>query len=324
MPEIQWKVDRQKASQMGVSFKDIGDTINTATNGSIASYFQESGFQYPIVVRMPESQRKTVAAMQDIVVRPGAAGTEQAVVLRQVAKPVYGLGPSEITRLDRRRYVAVTGVPQGRSSGEIQADVTRALAGLQMPEGYNWDWGRRQRRRLKSLRAVARRGMAVVLIYMFLASQFESFVHPLTILLSVPLAGSGVILGLFLTGRSFGLTAFIGLLMLVGIVVKNGILLVDYTNKLRERGMSREDALLQAGPTRLRPILMTASAAVFGMLPLAMGIGEGSEIQAPMATAVIGGLMTSTVLTLFVVPVVYSVLDDLLSRLQVRREQNGQ
>jgi HAE1 family hydrophobic/amphiphilic exporter-1 len=146
---------------------------------------------------------------------------------------------------------------------------------------------------------------------MLLASQFESFVHPLTILFSVPLAASGVILALCLTGRSFGLTAFIGVLMLVGIVVKNGILLVDYTNTLRGRGMMRDEALLTAGPTRLRPILMTASAAILGMLPLALALGKGSEVQAPMATAVIGGLATSTCLTLFVVPCVYTVLDDL-------------
>jgi HAE1 family hydrophobic/amphiphilic exporter-1 len=165
--------------------------------------------------------------------------------------------------------------------------------------------------------------LAIGLIYMLLAAQFESFVHPLTILLSVPLAGSGVILGLFLTGRAFGLTAFIGVLMLVGIVVKNGILLVDYTNTLRGRGMMREEALLTAGPTRLRPILMTASAAVLGMLPLALALGKGSEIQAPMATAVIGGLMTSTVLTLFVVPVVYSILDDLALAFRKKRQQDG-
>ncbi len=153
--------------------------------------------------------------------------------------------------------------------------------------------------------------LAVGLIYMLLASQFESFVHPLTVLLSVPLSAIGVILALFLTGRAFGLTAFIGLLMLVGIVVKNGILLVDYTNLLRSRGMPRDEAVLTAGPTRLRPILMTASAAVLGMLPLAIGLGKGSETQAPMATAVVGGLITSTLLTLFVVPTVYTLFDDL-------------
>src|SRR5947209_7584284 len=156
--------------------------------------------------------------------------------------------------------------------------------------------------------------LAVGLIYMLLASQFESFVHPLTVLLSVPLSAVGVILALFLSGRAFGLTAFVGLLMLVGIVVKNGILLVDYTNILRDRGLNRDDAVLQAGPTRLRPILMTTSAAVLGMMPLAIGLGAGSETQAPMATAVIGGLLTSTLLTLFVVPTVYTLFDDLAQR----------
>ena len=157
--------------------------------------------------------------------------------------------------------------------------------------------------------------LAIAIIYMLLASQFESLIHPLTILLSVPLAAAGVMLALFLTNRAFGLTAFIGVLMLVGIVVKNGILLVDYTNVLRGRGMGRNEALLTAGPTRLRPILMTASAAILGMLPIALGVGKGSEIQSPMATAVIGGLITSTFLTLLVVPTVYTLLDDTISRL---------
>lgn len=156
--------------------------------------------------------------------------------------------------------------------------------------------------------------LAIALIYMVLASQFESFVHPLTILVSVPLAVIGVILALFLTGRSFGLTAFIGLLLLVGIVVKNGILLIDYTNLLRSRGRTRDDAVLEASPTRLRPILMTSLAAGFGMLPLALGLGEGSETQAPLATAVVGGLTTSTLLTLFVVPCIYTLFDDLARR----------
>jgi HAE1 family hydrophobic/amphiphilic exporter-1 len=344
-PELQWKVDRQKALQLGVTFSDIANTLNTATNGTIASYYQERGFQYPIIVQMPEAERKTVTAMQNLPITPsisggagdgrlpaGAAQQDQAItstagggsttgstsssgrniLLQQVARPTYAVGPSEITRQNRQRYIAVTGQPQGRSPGEIQAEIQKAMAGISLPAGYYWDWGINQKQRAEQFAGM---GLAVVLaiglIYMLLASQFESFVHPLTVLLSVPLSAIGVVLALFLTGRAFGLTAFIGLLMLVGIVVKNGILLVDYTNVLRGRGIARDEAVLTAGPTRLRPILMTASAAILGMLPLAIGIGKGSETQAPMATAVIGGLATSTLLTLFVVPTVYTLFDDL-------------
>lgn len=322
MPEIQWAIDREKAQQLGVSFSDVANTIGTATNGTISSYYQENGFQYPIIVQMPESRRKTASEMGNLVVRAGSANDGyQDVLLSQVAHPTYGFGPSEIDRMDRQRYVAIRGVPQGRSVSEIQADVQDAMEGVKLPAGYYWDWGMNQKRQAEEFGGM---GLAVVLaiglIYMLLAAQFESFVHPFTILLSVPLASTGVILALFLTGRSFGLTAFIGVLMLVGIVVKNGILLVDYTNVLRGRGMMRDEALLTAGPTRLRPILMTASAAMLGMLPLALALGKGSEVQAPMATAVIGGLATSTCLTLFVVPAVYTVLDD-WSRLFTRKEK---
>jgi hydrophobic/amphiphilic exporter-1 (mainly G- bacteria), HAE1 family len=236
----------------------------------------------------------------------------QDLQLQQVAHEENGTGPSEITRQDRQRFIAVLGVPMGRSEGEIQADISKALADMPMPVGYYWDWGTNQKRRADEYAGM---GLAVVLavclIYMLLASQFESFIHPLTVLVSVPLSAIGVVLALFLSGRAFGLTAFIGLLMLVGIVVKNGILLVDYTNALRARGYGRDMAVLTAGPTRLRPILMTTCAAVLGMLPLAIGLGKGSETQAPMATAVIGGLITSTMLTLFVIPTVYTLFDDL-------------
>jgi HAE1 family hydrophobic/amphiphilic exporter-1 len=149
---------------------------------------------------------------------------------------------------------------------------------------------------------------------MLLAAQFESFIDPLVVLVSVPLCAIGMVLLLFLTDRAFGLTAFIGLLMLIGIVVKNGILLVDYTNQLRESGMERTEAILTAGPTRLRPILMTTLAAILGMAPLALGLGSGSELYVPLATAVIGGLATSTLLTLFIVPTVYTLFDDLKSK----------
>jgi len=315
-PEIQWKVDREKAAELGVSFADIANTINTATNGSTATYYQEKGFQYPIIVQLPPADRKTVAAMSSLVITPSTPGAK-AVLLSQVAKPVYDMGPSEITRQDRQRYIAVQGTPQGRSAGEIQKDVEKALANLQLPTGYYWDWGLNQKRQVDEFSGMwLAVFLAIALIYMLLASQFESLIHPLTVLCSVPMAITGVILALFLTNRSFGLTAFIGVLMLVGIVVKNGILLVDYTNVLRKRGLERDNAILNAAPTRLRPILMTASAAILGMFPIALALGKGSEIQAPMATAVIGGLTTSTMLTLLVVPLVYTVFDDLAGLFQ--------
>jgi HAE1 family hydrophobic/amphiphilic exporter-1 len=330
-PELQWKVDRAKATQMGLSFQDIATTINTATNGDIVSYFQENGFQYPIQVQVPEAQRKTVDSLLSLPLKPSlttpaAAGSNAGgraattavpsiIDLRQVATPVYSTGPSEITRLNRQRYVAVTGTPEGRSAGEIQNDIAVRMANISMPAGYHWDWGDNQKRRAQEFAGMGLAVfLAIALIYMILASQFESFAHPLTILVSVPLAVIGVILALFLTGRSFGLTAFIGLLLLVGIVVKNGILLIDYTNLLRSRGLKRDEAVLEASPTRLRPILMTSFAAGFGMLPLALGLGEGSETQAPLATAVVGGLTTSTLLTLFVVPCIYTLFDDLARR----------
>ena len=332
MPEIQWHVDREKANQLGLTFSDIASTINTATNGTIASYYNETGFQYPIVVQQPEATRKTIAEMENMVILPSVpsaqmtasgapAGTPEAgILLSQVARPILSTGPSQITRQNRQRYIAVVGNPQGRSSGDIQKDIQRAIANLDLPTGYYWDWGTNQKRQAEEFAGLGLAVfLAIALIYMLLAAQFNHFLHPLTILLSVPLAITGVCLGLFLTGRAFGLTAFIGVLMLVGIVVKNGILLVDYTNHLRKDGLEREDAILRAGPTRLRPILMTASAAILGMLPIACGLG--SEIQAPMATAVIGGLATSTVLTLFVVPCVYSGLDDLVNIFQARRQK---
>ncbi len=322
-PEIQWNVDRQKAEQMGVSFQEIASTINDATNGFIASYYQEGGFEYPIIVQMPQDMRKTIPEMNDMLINssmPNSNGISHDVLLRQVAKPVFAMGPSEITRLNRQRYIAVSGQPQGRSEGQIQDDIAKDLKGMKFPPGYYWSWGTNQLRRAQEFSGM---GLAVFLaiglIYMLLASQFESFVHPLTILLSVPLSAIGVILALFLTGRTFGLTAFIGILMLVGIVVKNGILLIDYTNLLRTRGFERDEAVLTAGPTRLRPILMTASAAILGMMPLVIGLGKGSETNAPMATAVTGGLLTSTILTLFIVPVVYTLFDDLA--LKFRKHQ---
>ena len=205
------------------------------------------------------------------------------------------------------------GNASGRPAGDVQADGVSALQGYSLPDGYYWTEGSSQRQQAQeygSMRLAI--FLAISLIYMLLASQFESLIHPFTVLITVPLAISGVILALFISGTTFGLMAFVGLLMLVGIVVKNGILLVEYTNQLRERGLNMEEALLKAGPTRMRPILMTAGASILGMIPMALGLAAGSELQRPMATAILGGLVTSTVLTLLVVPVVYTYMERLL------------
>ena len=345
-PELRFDIDREKALQLGVSFSDIASTINTATNGTLSSYYQENGFQYPIYVQLPEADRKSVDELLNLPISPGngasgSGGTASAssgnvglataapasgyVLLRQVAKPIYALGPNEIDRQNSQRYIAITSIAQGRPQSQIQADVEKVLKAYKFPNGFYWDYGLQQKQQKDEFSGLGLAvAMAIALIYMLLASQFESFVFPLTILMAVPLSVVGVILGLFLTGRSFGLTAYIGMLLLVGIVVKNGILLIDYTQQLRARGFKRDDAVLTASPTRLRPILMTSSAAILGMVPLALGIGKGSETQAPLATAVIGGLTTSTLLTLFVVPVVYTLFDDLGNFAKKKRKDAAQ
>lgn len=355
-PELRWDVDRDKAMALGVTYTDIANALSTATSGTICTYYQENGYQYPIYVQMPLTERKSVNQLMRMPITPsmspqisdggtsasggGASGSvsvvpsvagiitsskgsggggssaSKQVLLGQVATPDIKLGPNEIDRLDRQRYIAITGRVQGRSESAVQADVTKVMDSLaaSFPEGQGmyWQYGVNQRRKADEFSGLGLSVvLAITLIYMLLASQFESFIFPLVVLCSVPLCASGVVLGLFLSNRAFGLTAYIGLLMLVGIVVKNGILLVDYTNQLRSRGLNRDEAILTAAPTRLRPILMTSCAAVLGMLPLALGIGKGSETQAPLATAVCGGLTTSTLLTLFIVPIVYTMFDDL-------------
>lgn len=309
-PEVQFTVDRQKVMQFGLSFETVASTLRTATNGSIASYYQEGGFQYPIQVQFSEQYRKTVPRLLEL---PIKLGSGSYITVGQVASAHYDTGPNQITRLNRQRYISVLGNASGRPAGDVQADVVSALQGYSLPDGYYWTEGSSQRQQAQeygSMRLAI--FLAISLIYMLLASQFESLIHPFTVLITVPLAISGVILALFISGTTFGLMAFVGLLMLVGIVVKNGILLVEYTNQLRERGLNMEEALLKAGPTRMRPILMTAGASILGMIPMALGLAAGSELQRPMATAILGGLVTSTVLTLLVVPVVYTYMERLL------------
>ena len=335
-PELHWNVDRIKAAKFNLSFQDIATQIQAATTGVLATYYIEDGFQYPIYIQMPVGSEKDLAQLTRMPVSGTLGGTAGStavtttsvptatttavkapapILLGQVATPERVLGVNEIDRLNRQRYIAITGRVQGLSTSEVQSGITEAMKNVHLDAGYFWDFGLNQQRQTQEFSGL---GLAVLLaislIYMLLASQFESFIYPLIVLTSVPLCVSGILIAMFISGRAFGLTAFIGVLMLMGIAVKNGILLVDYTNTLRGRGMNRDEAILTASPTRLRPILMTSSAAMLGMLPLALGLGKGSETEAPLATAVVGGLFSSTLLTLFVVPIVYTFFDDLARR----------
>ena len=321
-PELDIAINRPLAAQLGLDTNTISQVIDTATAGTTASYMQVDGTQYPIVVQLPPAQRRSLQAIENLNIpvagNPAAlvvkstnanasttASSLPVVPLSEVATLTFGTGPSEITRQNKQRMIDVSAglnIPLGAA---VTA-VGKAMQGVVLPAGYSWQFGpqvQQQGETFSSLGVIV--ALAIILVYMLLASQFESFLHPLIIMLSVPLSIAGVVFALIITQRSFGLTAFIGLLMLVGIVVKNAILVVEFTNQLRERGATPREAVLQAAPLRLRPILMTTLATVGGMMPIAIGLESGSETQAPLGTVVIGGLLVSTTLSLIVVPTLY-------------------
>jgi len=320
-PEIDIKIDRRRAAQLGFSTGDIGNIITTATSGTIASYFQVNGIQYPIFVQFPAQDRRSLAAIAGLQITPpsvttaanGANGanapTSQSfgsVPLASIAQITIGSGPSQIARQNKQRRIdidaPVIGVPLGTAVQQAQAIMNQ----YQLPAGYRWDFGPSIKQNTDTFGALALVVLlAIALIYMLLASQFESFLDPLIIMLAVPLSLVGIVGALFVTHRAFGLTAFIGSLLLVGIAVKNAILVIEFTKQLRRDGMTPREALMHAGPMRLRPIMMTTLATVGGMLPIALGIEAGSATQAPLGTVVIGGLIASTLLSLLVVPTVY-------------------
>lgn len=319
-PELDVSIDRARAAQLGLDTASIAQVIDTATSGTIASYMQLNGTQYPITVQLPPNERRSLQAIENLnipvsttatglVVNTAASNASNAslpvVPLSEVANIQFGAGPSEITRQDKQREIDVDAgldIPLGAAV----AASTKVMNSISLPAGYHWEFGQavtQQGQTFGSLGVIV--VLAIILIYMLLASQFESFLHPLVIMMAVPLSLAGIVFSLVLSGRAFGLTAFIGVLMLVGIVVKNAILVVEFTNQCRERGMTPREAVMHAAPQRLRPIVMTTLATIGGMLPIALGIEAGSETQAPLGTVVIGGLLVSTALSLIVVPTLY-------------------
>ncbi|GAC1499594.1 MAG: efflux RND transporter permease subunit [Vulcanimicrobiaceae bacterium] len=314
-PEVDVRIDRRKAAQLGFTTGDIAADIATATSGTIASYFQINGTQYPIFVQATPEQRNSLASLANLSLVPpttlgGVPGRSSqslaSVPLSAVADIVEGTGPSQIPRQDKQRRIDINAPVSGQPVGTVIVAARKVMDAYALPAGYRWQFGPEVTQNDDTFGALALVVvLAIALIYMLLASQFESFFDPLVIMISVPLALVGIVLSLVVTHRAFGLTAFIGSLMLVGIAVKNAILVVEFTKQLRRDGMSAREALLHAGPRRLRPILMTTLATIGGMLPLALGIEAGSSTQAPLGTVVIGGLISSTLLSLLVVPTLY-------------------
>jgi HAE1 family hydrophobic/amphiphilic exporter-1 len=304
-PESRIIIDREKAAHYGLSVSSIGNAIHTAVMGNVAGYYREAGKEYAIRVRLPDDKRQSVGDILNLLV---AAPSGAPVPLGSVAKLEMIRGPVEIERKGQQRLVTVTGNLSGeRALGDVVADLRQKLGGLQVPPEFSVEVAGEAQDVAESFRWL---GLALVgavfLVYMVIAAQYESLLHPLVIMFTLPLSFVGVAWTLFLTGTTLSVNSIIGVIVLAGIVVNNAILLVDYTNLLRGRGLGLEDAVVTATMVRTRPVLMTALTTMLGMFPMALGIGEGAELNYPMARAVVGGLGAATFLTLVVIPVVYT------------------
>ncbi len=309
MPEVVLTVDRTKAATLGLNASDIADTLETVVGGTRASQFRQDGEEFNILVRLSEEQRTDMSHLDQItVVTPGG----QSVPIGNLVKMERREGPLSIERQDQERLVRVAAGYAERDLGAIMSDIDRELSKMTMPSGFSLTYGGEYEEQQKSFKELLfSLILAIVLVYMVMAAQFESLRDPLIILFSIPLAVIGVSLILFLTETTFSMQAFIGVIMLAGIVVNNAIVLIDYMNVLRRRdNLLLRHAVELAGRRRLRPILMTTLTTVLGLVPMAIGIGEGAELQAPMARVVIGGLVTSTLITLVFIPTIYTMIEE--------------
>jgi HAE1 family hydrophobic/amphiphilic exporter-1 len=315
-PEVRVAVDRRAAGDLGLDLGTVAATVRGLVAGQVVSQFEDpDGDSYDVRLRVDASHRTHRADLLGLDLP--AHGGRALVPLSQVARLETASAPSKIRRRDLAREVRVSANTEGRSLGEIIAEVQPRLNALAVPAGHSIDLTGEYEDMRESFGYVAESlVLAVILIYAILASQFRSFLQPLAIMLSLPLSLVGVAGMLYLVRDTLNIMSMIGLILLMGLVTKNAILVVDFTNVQRRAGVARSEALITAARVRLRPILMTTLAMIFGMLPLAFEWGAGAEFRAPMARAVIGGLITSTLLTLVVVPVVYTLLDDLAARLK--------
>ena len=308
-PEVQIFFDRRRVAELGTTVQNIGELLRNKLQGDVATELARRDRKVDIRVRALDEERQTVADLKQMVISP--ASYPVPVALESVADVRAVDGPAEIRRLDQERVAVISANLDGRDLGGVAEEIEATLADLPLPEGFTVSIGGQNEEMVRSFDSMKfALLLAVFLVYLVMASQFESLLHPLVIMFTIPLGLIGSALGLLATGTTISVVVLIGLIMLAGIVVNNAIVLVDYINRLRrDEGMEKFAAVLRAGEVRFRPILMTTSTTALGLLPMALGLGEGAEIRAPMAITVIGGLLVSTLLTLVLIPVVYTLMD---------------
>ena len=311
LPAYAVRIKSDAARELGLTPTQLAASLRSFVNGDVATYWTApDGEQVEVELRLPRPMRENIAQLDNLPVAYAKDGTP--IALARVADVVPVVNPEVIKRQDLQRRQAIYAGVTGRPSGDVGNEVKALVDATVLPAGYRFDLGGQSREQAEAFQGVLLAlAAAVIFIYIVLASQFGSFLQPIAIMASLPLALIGVMLALLVTGSTLNLFSMIGLVMLMGLVTKNAILLVDFANQVRRTGVSTAESLLQAGLVRMRPIMMTTAAMVFGMLPMALALDEGGEIQAPMGRAIIGGVITSTLLTLIVVPVLYSYLDQL-------------
>ncbi|MEQ8200339.1 MAG: efflux RND transporter permease subunit [Syntrophomonadaceae bacterium] len=320
-PEVQVKVDRQRAAALGLTPMQVSAEIKNAMQGTVATRYKVEGTEVDVRVRYIPQNHQDLEYLQNLTI---LSASRANVKLSQIATFELAQGPVQITRVDQVREADITANLLNRDLKSVVGDIQAQVKNMELPAGYTVEYTGANEDMMESFSSLGLALiLALILVYAVMAIQYESFFNPFIIMFSVPTAYIGIVLGLLLTGRTFNVPAFIGIIMLVGIVVSNAIVMVDYLERLRKRGMEKEAAIIEAGRVRLRPILMTAFATILAMFPLGLGLGEGGEMTAPLATVVIGGLLVSTLITLFLVPVVYSIFDDWLQGARRRLRRGG-
>src|SRR5919205_1853787 len=332
-PELVVELRRGLAGSLGVTVAEVAQSLRPAFAGIDAGdWVDPSGETRDVTVRLAPEARERVTDLQQLplVVNAGPNGAPATLPLGQIATIRQGLGPAQISTLNREKVVIVQANVQGRPRNEVIKDIMAKLTTPQLPPGYELSQGGEARDQAEVFtRIYTALGIAVLLMYLILVIQFGSFLDPIAILISLPLSLIGVVLALWVTGDTLNIMSLIGVILLMGIVAKNAILLIDFAKWAREeRGVPLRESLIEAGRIRLRPIIMTTLALIAGMIPVALGRGEGADFRAPLGRAVIGGVITSTLLTLLVIPTVYEILDGfkewLLVRLFGRRLHTGE